>query len=640
MTQLATEEWTPRRSRWPLMVVLLLLAAGAAGAWWWFQGRVSTSLDRIAVLVHSQALSGQRGSWWSGNDRVSARVASALAKPLERYGLQVIASSSPELVRALDGVGDDAAALRRAAQSAGAGLVLMGTVRTVRGTPLTKSELSEYTVEVELEVSESADGAAAVRVVAPLVFNLPAASDDRAQLEVAEDLPDLVQPALAAALMQLPGVVRLKADAATLSKDDLAIASKVEPMFRASAHLQSERDRRQGEADLASKRDATDERGAERHLISDFLAEEYLVAVRPDGGLVLLTEPHHIDVRQAKGAYELRRGDERLVLADADGGGRALLAEVYNIFSFPSVSADGRWAAAVVDHRGWSKAVNLFEIPSGKRTELIAHEGDYYSAPQVSPDGSLVVFWHRSCRRCPSSLDVIRADGTDLRTLLEATEDESRSAIAWAPDGKRIYFSRRPSEELGSLWAVDPLTGDGTPLLGLAAPSMPPAPSGVDGDSALKDLDIDGVDVEDAEGDWGAVDERSFDGPVPSPDGTFLVAVERDGPDVHLGRLDLATGAWRRLADVRAQGPLVSPDGKWIAFETWRTEDLDSRSYNRDTEIALIPAQGGELRLLTINDEDDTLSGWSPDSSRIYFTQGSKDPSGTRYTNRVWWVAR
>ncbi|GMV38466.1 MAG: hypothetical protein AMXMBFR64_01820 [Myxococcales bacterium] len=604
-------EWTPRRSRWPLVAAVVVLA-GAAGGWWWMQGRVVAPLDRVAVLVHSVGADGTRASFWGDKDRVSERVATAMVKPLEKLGLTVVPPGDEVLLEALAGASDPTA-LRVAAQRAGAGMVITGTIRSARVMPLTGSELSEHTVEVALEVAAS-DATAALD---PLVFNLAAASDDRARLEVAEDLPDFA-PALSAAITALPAVARLKTEAAGLSNEELAVASKLEPVFRAAAHLRSERERRQEEEDTAREHDAKGERRAERHLVGEYFAEEYLVAVRPDGGLVLLAEPHYVDVRQSKGAYELRRGNEQLLLVGPDGG-RALIAEVYNVFSFPSVSADGRWAAAVVDHRGWSKGVNLFELSTGKRTELLSHASEYFSSPQVSPDGSHVVFWYRTCRRCPSSLDIIRADGTDRRTLLEAAEGESRSGVAWAPDGKRVYLARRPSGEVGTLWGLDPASGAATALLGAG---------GTGG----------GEPPEEEDTDWEA-GASSFDEPEVSPDGTFLVAVERTGSDVWLGRLDLTSGQWRRLAAIRAQDLRVSPDSKRIALETWRTEDLGTRGYSRDTEIAVVSADGGEVRLLTDNDEDDELAGWSADGTRVYFHQSSKDPTGTRYTNRVWWVA-
>lgn len=624
-----SDDWTPKRSRWPLVVLAVLLAGGAAFAWWWFTQRVATRIDRVVVAVRSVSLDGASGAWWDDGDRVSERIAASMTKPLERYGLEV-AQPADELVKgALKGAGDDE--LRAAAARAGAGLLLTGTVRTVRALPLTGAETTDYTVEVTLTLSETGEGAAPMAVLeTPLVMNVAAASEDRARLEVAEEAPDLILPALAAALVGIPAVAKVKPGATGLTNEELALATKLEPAFRAASYLRSERERRAEEEATARAEDQKDEKGRERHLIGEFFAEEYVVDVLPDGRLVLLTEPHYVDVAQSAGAYGLRRGNERLVLADADGGERSLLAEVYNVFSFPGVSKDGRWVAAVTDHRGWAKSLDVFEIATGKRTELAQHDEHYFSGPQPSPDGSLVAFWYRTCRRCASSLDVIGRDGSGRKTLLEANDGESRSAVAWSTDGKRLYLSRELVGERSSVWAID--VADGSKRVLLAGASEE------EGEGAEEEGEAEG-EAEGEEGEGRSVAVRSsFDDPVVSPDGTWLCVLERTPDGIHIGRLDLATEAWSRIAAIRAQDVVISPDGRTIAFETWRTDELGTR-WARDLEVAVVPVAGGEPKLLTDNDEDDELRGWSPDGKRVYLHQSSKDPSGKRYTNRVWWVA-
>lgn len=640
--QPVTDEWTPRRSRWPLVVLALLVVGGGAAGWWWFTLRPSTRIDRLVVAVRSVATDGASGGWWIDGDRVSERLVSSLVKPLERVGLEVAQPSDEAVKAAMKGADDGA--LRAAAARAGAGLLLTGAVRTVRAVPLTGTELTEYTVEVTLELQPTGEGATVPVLAEPLLLNVAAASEDRARLEVAEEAPDLVLPALAAALVGLPPVARVKPGATGLSNEELALATKLEPVFRAANHLKGERERRAEEEAQARAEDAKDEAGPERHLVGDFFAEEYLVSALPDGRLVLLSEPHWIDIAQSTGAYVLRRGDERLVVADADGGGRSVLAEVFNVFSFPSVSADGRWAAAVVDHRGWSKAIDLYEIATGARTEILPHPEDYYSSPLLAPDGGRLVFWHRTCRRCPSSLDLVGRDGTGARTLLEVSEGESRSGVVWAPDGKRVYVARQPRGERSAVWAIDlgggPEDGEGRVLLaGADEPEGDDMADGADG----ADVDAGGLEGG-AEGDEGAgggdvsAVRSSFDEPAVSPDGTWLAATEHTDEGAYIGRLTLADLSWRRLTQVRAQDLAISPDGRSIAFETWRTEGLGTRRA-RDTEVAVVSADGGEVRLLTDNDEDDELAGWSPDGKRVYVQQSSKDPTGERYTNRVWWVA-
>lgn len=59
--------------------------------------------------------------------------------------------------------------------------------------------------------------------------------------------------------------------------------------------------------------------------------------------------------------------------------------------------------------------------------------------------------------------------------------------------------------------------------------------------------------------------------------------------------------------------PMFSPDGKWLAF---------SASYDRNTDVYVMPVSGGEPRRLTWHPGVDMVVGWSPDSKRILFSSG------------------
>ena len=56
--------------------------------------------------------------------------------------------------------------------------------------------------------------------------------------------------------------------------------------------------------------------------------------------------------------------------------------------------------------------------------------------------------------------------------------------------------------------------------------------------------------------------------------------------------------------------PRLSPDGKWIAFSSNRYGDSD---------VFVIPAEGGTARRLTFHSAPDTVVGWSRDSNRCSF---------------------
>jgi tricorn protease len=81
--------------------------------------------------------------------------------------------------------------------------------------------------------------------------------------------------------------------------------------------------------------------------------------------------------------------------------------------------------------------------------------------------------------------------------------------------------------------------------------------------------------------------------------GGYLWSAPRDGGDAR----QLTTGGHEAL-------PVFSPDGKWIAF---------SGQYDGNTDVFVMPAEGGEPRRLTWHPAADIAAGWTPDGKRILF---------------------
>jgi len=81
--------------------------------------------------------------------------------------------------------------------------------------------------------------------------------------------------------------------------------------------------------------------------------------------------------------------------------------------------------------------------------------------------------------------------------------------------------------------------------------------------------------------------------------GGMLWSVAREGGDAR----QLTTGGHERL-------PVFSPDGRWIAF---------SGEYDGNTDVYVMPAEGGEPRRLTWHPAADLVTGWTPDSKRVLF---------------------
>src|SRR5439155_18325551 len=79
--------------------------------------------------------------------------------------------------------------------------------------------------------------------------------------------------------------------------------------------------------------------------------------------------------------------------------------------------------------------------------------------------------------------------------------------------------------------------------------------------------------------------------------------------------VERARGMARRLTSFQGQAtnPHFSPDGKSIAF---------SAEYAGNTDVYVVPAEGGEPTRLTWDPGNDLVQGWTPDGKSILFSSG------------------
>ncbi|MBV9986420.1 MAG: PD40 domain-containing protein [Chitinophagaceae bacterium] len=97
--------------------------------------------------------------------------------------------------------------------------------------------------------------------------------------------------------------------------------------------------------------------------------------------------------------------------------------------------------------------------------------------------------------------------------------------------------------------------------------------------------------------------------PVLTPDGaTVVFSFEGD-----LWKANIKDGQAMRLTAMQGYetNARISPDGKWIAFT--------GRQYG-NSDVYLMPLNGGEIKQLTFHSAADDVNSWSWDSQKIYFT--------------------
>lgn len=72
-------------------------------------------------------------------------------------------------------------------------------------------------------------------------------------------------------------------------------------------------------------------------------------------------------------------------------------------------------------------------------------------------------------------------------------------------------------------------------------------------------------------------------------------------------------------SDGREANPQISPDGRWLAF---------SAQYDGNTDVYVMPLEGGAPVRLTFHPSADVPLGWQPDGRRVYFRSARHHPLG------------
>jgi dipeptidyl aminopeptidase/acylaminoacyl peptidase len=269
--------------------------------------------------------------------------------------------------------------------------------------------------------------------------------------------------------------------------------------------------------------------------------------------------------------------------------------------SDPRVSPDGRTVAHVVwridketnEYRSnvWMTALDGSSPPTrftfGARRD---------AAPRWSPDGSQLAFASNRADEKVMDLYVIPVAGGEPRRL--TTCKQSVADPAWSPDGSRIAFASRVQDEayeeeddkkrkprrFTKLWfKLDNVgwTGDRRQHLFV-----------VPADGSEESRQVTDGDFDDGEPAW-------------SPDGSRLAFASSRGDDwdvlpvrdIYLSELNGSESAPVQVTkgDGACGRPSWSPDGSRIAYAV-EPEVWDSP---RHPQIAVIPAEGGEARILT-----------------------------------------
>jgi dipeptidyl aminopeptidase/acylaminoacyl peptidase len=306
----------------------------------------------------------------------------------------------------------------------------------------------------------------------------------------------------------------------------------------------------------------------------------------------------------------------------------------------PRVSPDGTAVLYTVREADWEGNRFDTEIWLSREGEepfpLTRTKDSSSSDAQWSPDGKKVAFL--ADRGNGSQIWLISPWGGEARALT-AVED-GVAGFEWAPDGTRMAVSitdpqdsnRKKMEEALGSFSLEDQEFQNTHLWMLDLEAALATKSGAELPEEEDDKAENAKDEEDEV-------EPDEDAPPPfhrltggsdftvdthrwSPDGRSIAFDHRPDPRIEsFGRsdisiLDVETGEIRPLVTQPGPDgdPFWSPDGEWILFSTGEGDP----AYYLNTELAKVPAAGGDIEVLTeAFDENARAVAWLDDGIRF-----------------------
>ena len=268
-----------------------------------------------------------------------------------------------------------------------------------------------------------------------------------------------------------------------------------------------------------------------------------------------------------------------LETVDIHTGTRTILHEFDTVISAPTWTKDGRFL--IYDSRG---RLYLYELATGQISQFDSGFAiDCTNDHLLSPDNTQIAISHFTNEDATSRIYVLPAAGGNPSLV---TEKGPSYLHGWSPDGKRlVYCGERDGQ-----YDIYTISVDGGPETQLT--------------------NEPGLD----------------DGPEYAPSGGHIWFNSVRSGLMQIWRMETDGSNPTHIIKEEANCwfPHVSPDGQWVAYLAYGKEDVTPGDHppNRDIEIRLIPATGGDSKTIvklfggqgTMN-----VNSWSPDSRTLAF---------------------
>jgi dipeptidyl aminopeptidase/acylaminoacyl peptidase len=247
-------------------------------------------------------------------------------------------------------------------------------------------------------------------------------------------------------------------------------------------------------------------------------------------------------------------------------------------------------------------------------------------APAFSPDGKWIAYtlseWDRENNRRVSHIYLVSSDPQLAKAgkpIKLTNGEKGESSPQWSPDGTRIAFAA-DRDKGNQIWLISPFGGE--------AEKLTSEENGAGGFRWSPDSKRISFITRDTPKDKAEREKKK-------KDKFDTIVVEKDFIYSHLWAINVESKEKKRLTEgaFSIDSAEWSPDGKWLAFARTTNGSHESPfaelAPDRNSDLYIISADGGQARQLTTNPAPDSNPRWSPDGKWLAYTASNDAKSWT-----------